>query len=273
MAGPHSHQTRPSPYARILQKLKNRSQTIPFLDLPQEVRDQIYMHLFSEVIWIIIGSRTSKTPKQYRRELYHMYTQKVVGSAKIPLAILRTCHRVHNEAAAFLYGTVTLQMRMLTLDWFLGEIGSVYGYYASTIKHLHLCGMYSDGISTENSRKLAALCMQMKHLETLSITISVGNAKLILETSRLATTLWKFLVKSLIDHHRSLKKILRCSSSPLALNTQFGVTLISERYQLRDGETTSDAMIFPAEPCHHLPCTIPRHFRDPFLKDPNGIFI
>ncbi len=166
-------------------------------------------------------------------------------------------------------------MRHFSLEPFLERIGSAHGYYASAIKHLHLLGgHWVSALDADNLKRLGALFKCMEHLETFFFTLSVdvndGD-----EMSGFATKTWGFLVKSLIKDHRPLKKVLSSSTLDQAWDCHeapetcdHGVTLVSERYRVRESETISDKITILAVPCDGLPCTIPQHMRTSLSRDP-----
>ena len=82
-----------------LEPLKPDSQTLGFLDLPVEIRIDIYRYLFDAAEIMVNGPPFSKDP-----------VPSVICKGGFQRKILDTCWTIRNEAAAYLFAATTLKI-------------------------------------------------------------------------------------------------------------------------------------------------------------------
>ncbi|KAF2146534.1 uncharacterized protein K452DRAFT_282707 [Aplosporella prunicola CBS 121167] len=104
-----------------------RHNLFPFLDLPAELRNEVYKHLFQRPSksWIHISSCESRVTHRETgpSKTCKCYVWTSRDETSFPLQVLRTNCQIHDEAAAVLYGLNRFRMNTHCVRCFLAGIG------------------------------------------------------------------------------------------------------------------------------------------------------
>ncbi|KAK4619703.1 hypothetical protein CLAFUW4_11298 [Fulvia fulva] len=114
-----------------------------FLDLPPEIRNQIYEEVAASAFSVpvmVAYSPTSPVEHTLGRKKIHQasvqHDSQRGPAQRRRLAMLYTCRQIYREASLMFYGSMTLDLRFITLDVVRPDVRALNGYLGQSLQHI-----------------------------------------------------------------------------------------------------------------------------------------
>lgn len=203
--------------------------TVAFLNLPAEIRNRIYTHLFHNSVFRILGIFHRIQPDgNHDTDGFKMTDQY----SRVCPQILATCRQIRSEATPILYGNVIFQSeRLFPIDDFRSAVGPKN---LPLIKHIYINLDTSTAIFQWISARhhIRNLYLPLPYLETLEIYVCVRGLSDFYDFRRRGPRLVLDFARVLVESHPSLKTGKKRMVRPFQPNsTSFGFKLISSEYR------------------------------------------
>ena len=140
-------------------------QPTQFLDLPAEIRNQIYEYVAAsvfEVPILIANSPTSElvpmwSGRKFIREASEEHNLRRGPAHRHRLALLYTCRQIYQEASLLIYSSMVLDLRFITRDVMRSEVRlltTIFRHILQHIRHIEIEHRLLDNLLEPLTRQL-----------------------------------------------------------------------------------------------------------------------
>ena len=213
----------------------------PFLDLPAEIRLQIYPLLLVSQHRVKITRIETLIGKKVEIKLHEVKYSHDITNDDISTAVLKTCRRCHQEGNSVLYGQNIWDF--VINNWFEEFLHLIGPANAGSIRRCFLRGYALD---VKEWTLTIAPCMMLSRLKSFEVTMSGpdgrkrSKARDAVKESKSDTVRTLHYLKKLIQVHPTLKGLIK--TKPYTKSSH-SLVLISEEHHLgKDvGSSAADA--------------------------------
>ncbi|KAI9701130.1 MAG: hypothetical protein M1836_001799 [Candelina mexicana] len=131
-----------------------KPQPFRFLDLPRELRDQIYQHS-------LVSDGYIQHPAKY----------KFQAIPELGVNLLRTCRQIHNEASQVLYGYNTFQIRPSDTKRGRPGVGWLDQFGTHNCANIKRIEIVTRGLARFTYAQLEKLCAALPNLTTIVVVV------------------------------------------------------------------------------------------------------